>query len=416
MIETLAKKALTILKLKYGIPKYGFIAGGSLANIIWQLKSGNKAIINDVDIFIHSDPGTDTSSNSIFTYEKIQLDYLDPYRQIRVDGDNSYSIKCSTNDGIFNEIRYESKNKSPQLIIDSFDINCTQIGYSIEENKFYWSNKFEEFISTGNLEITNINTPTHTAIRLAKKKKELNANLSEFEFGLCQYAFVNVNYFADINRVKFKDKYANSYLDNKDILDRHFKLVRDTPLEEYLEAEKKVTDKIYTLSINGILIISFDDILPKDPIARSKIDVPGMHSRITDSKEFMFYIRNIYKNSHKQNIWNRLYFFYSNNEYINENESDIDIDFLSELSFKNPSMIDNLKGMTFREQLNVIKTVMEKITEYHDEETALAVLQHIKLSPDYTFDEDECLLMGLSVRKKVEYKEDKKIDLDLDFI
>ena len=51
-IEILARKALDILKSKWGLPKRGFLAGGSLANTIWELHSGNKAVVNDIDIFL----------------------------------------------------------------------------------------------------------------------------------------------------------------------------------------------------------------------------------------------------------------------------------------------------------------------------------------------------------------------------
>ena len=39
-IEILARKAVDILKSKWGLPKKGFLAGGSLANLIWEIHSG----------------------------------------------------------------------------------------------------------------------------------------------------------------------------------------------------------------------------------------------------------------------------------------------------------------------------------------------------------------------------------------
>ena len=50
-IESLARKAINELKL-YNLPKRGFLAGGSLANLVWEFASGNKAVINDIDILI----------------------------------------------------------------------------------------------------------------------------------------------------------------------------------------------------------------------------------------------------------------------------------------------------------------------------------------------------------------------------
>lgn len=52
-IDSLCQRALDYLKTNYSdFPKTGFIAGGSLANLIWQEISGNTAKINDIDVFI----------------------------------------------------------------------------------------------------------------------------------------------------------------------------------------------------------------------------------------------------------------------------------------------------------------------------------------------------------------------------
>ena len=54
-IEQLSRDALNKLKSKWTLPKKGFIAGGSLANTIWELVSGKEAVINDIDVFILRD-------------------------------------------------------------------------------------------------------------------------------------------------------------------------------------------------------------------------------------------------------------------------------------------------------------------------------------------------------------------------
>jgi hypothetical protein len=36
----------------------------------------------------------------------------------------------------FNYVKYSSNVTDPGIIIKSFDINCTPIGYSIDEDKF----------------------------------------------------------------------------------------------------------------------------------------------------------------------------------------------------------------------------------------------------------------------------------------
>jgi hypothetical protein len=68
-IEKLARKAINILKSDFELPNRGFLAGGSIANIIWELVSGNKAIVNDIDIFIHDDDKRLNNDKRLFQYE-----------------------------------------------------------------------------------------------------------------------------------------------------------------------------------------------------------------------------------------------------------------------------------------------------------------------------------------------------------
>ena len=51
-VEQLAKNAIDKIKSQWGLPKRGFIAGGSISNLIWEEVSGTKAIINDIDVFL----------------------------------------------------------------------------------------------------------------------------------------------------------------------------------------------------------------------------------------------------------------------------------------------------------------------------------------------------------------------------
>ena len=129
-IEILIRKAITIIKLKYGIPKSGFLTGGSLSAIIWELVSGNKAIINDIDVF-----------NLLSTKEPTFIESEDgvkksipekEYISVSIDSDSFLEIKNSKRDGIFNFISceiYSIKKDNFNLILKSFDINSTQVGY-----------------------------------------------------------------------------------------------------------------------------------------------------------------------------------------------------------------------------------------------------------------------------------------------
>lgn len=390
-VEKFARKALTLIKLKWGLPPIGFITGGSIGNMIWELVSGNEAVINDIDVFIYNKISND---ENIFKYQKVEVEYTDAYNQLissHNKRDGIYKIKESINKGIFNEVRYESDNTSPSLIIDSFDINCTRIGYSIEEDKFYWTKDFEEFLNTGELKIANLNTPAHTAIRIIKKKHELKAKLSDAEFAICQYTLLNRNEFMDISRFRFKQRYASIYEKYSEKLNKFFTIKHDEGLENYLVKNKLIFDSIYYLEVN-----SDNDFIDISSNFRGSVNY-----RLTNSEDFLFYIRNIYKNKSLQEIYQKLYFYYNSIDYIDVKINFTDVEFLSKISKLYPGCVRNLQGLKFSEQIKLINDVIKNVTKYHDYETAIAVLENVKLNKGLVFDEDECLVLGLSVRKLV---------------
>ena len=78
-VELLGRQAIDIIKSKWGLPKEGFVAGGSIANIIWELVSGNKAIVNDVDIFVFDSVQANfdrSDKSSLFNYQEKETLHL----------------------------------------------------------------------------------------------------------------------------------------------------------------------------------------------------------------------------------------------------------------------------------------------------------------------------------------------------
>ena len=181
-IELMAINALDFIKKNnLDFPKKGIIAGGSLANIVWEQVSGNVAKINDIDVFIFKNKLEikDISYNSTITNDGKKLFYQNQENYFYEDyngfcqGTRSkdfYLIENTENKGIYNYIHYSSTSDSLELVINSFDINCTQIGYDIESNRFYWTKEFEDFLKTGKLKFTNLGSPQHSSIRIFKKR------------------------------------------------------------------------------------------------------------------------------------------------------------------------------------------------------------------------------------------------------
>ena len=392
-VENLARQAIDIIKSNWGLPQHGFITGGSIANIIWELVSGNKSVVNDIDVFIF-DGEEVASEESLFKYQETQKEYFeDNYCGInyRLNKNNIYSIVESTKDGIFNNILYKSNSHDPFVIIRSFDINATQVGYDIDTNKFYWTKEFEEFLKTGELKITNLMTPSHTAIRLVKKSVELNAKYDEFELQLVQYV-LDVRY-SDVIKYRFMHRYYDMYHKYEHLLKEHFSIHRDEETEDYVKREFLKDTELYFL-MNKEKKTEYRFLFISDLFSDDK----NIHT-ISNTRDFLFYMRNIYGNIELKDIWGKLYYFYNNEEYIDQIVSPDDIDLLSRFAKNAPNSISNLKGYKLSEQIAIIKRFLENYKE--DPIVAIAILENIKIDKNLELDEQTSLLLELSVRKHI---------------
>lgn len=398
-IEKLGRQAISRIKEDWGLPKRGLLAGGSLANIIWELVSGNKAIVNDIDIFLLEQETDYEEVKSLFEYKETEDIYYEQYAGIGWVTKNKdyYKIKSAEKEGIFNNIGCVSNRKDPFIVINSFDINSTRVAYDIEQDKFYWTSDFEEFLKTGELKISTLITPAHTAIRISKKRKELNATLDEFEYKLCQHSLENK--FSDILRYRFKERYRNIYEDNFEVLKKYFKIRVDDIMTEYVKNHYNSDDKIYELipllESNSVIESDFFNIVNKS----SSVFEDNNLNKIYNSKDFLFYMRNIYGDSEKSKLFSELSHLFRTNDYIDVEVNDSDVQLLSRLSKWAPSSINNLKGYKLSEQIFIVKKLLE--TYKNDPIIAISILEDIKIDKDIDIDEQTSLLLELSVRKKI---------------
>lgn len=398
-IELLARKALESIKSKWGLPNSGLLAGGSLANLMWELVSGNKAIINDIDIFQY-DGKIDKSTNidkseSLFLFKEHDVKYHEEYQGMgmSISTKDRYVITSAEKNGIFNNIKYVSTEKDPSFVIRSFDINCTAVGYSIEEDRFFWTEEFEDFLKTGNLKVVNATTPSHTAIRIAKKSKELNANLDEFEFRILSHCLKRKYY--DIARWRFKDRYCELYEENKDILEKYFYIKRDTEIEQYLMREKNVETQLFFLECTDLLS---ESVVEKGWSNDQLFEDVNVYS-LNNSKDFIFYARNVLGNEKMKDIWGKVHYYYNEKGYFDIEVEEEDLNLLDRFSRYAPNSIENLKGMKISEQINLIKKLLETYSE--DPIVAITLLEKGKVSKDTEFDEYTKLILELSVRREI---------------
>ncbi len=398
-IEQLGKKAIKIIKDKWGLPNSGFVAGGSISNIIWELVSNKPAVVNDIDIFYFqglSNEKTEKSEDSLFRYKEVENQYYEDYTGMcyRSVTKDHYTITESIKEDIFNIVKYKSNTEKPELILRSFDINCTKIGYSIEEDKVYWTKEFEEFLQTGELKVCNLMTPSHTAIRITKKKDELDAKLDEFEYKLLQHA---VDYrFSDVIKLRFKERYLDIFNQYSTELQKYFEIDRDLEAEEYvLSFYKKETQLYRLISKNPERDI-------KDQFERHLIrgvfneeNIQRIHNSIT----FLFYMRNIYNKPELETIWSKLDYFYSDVDYIDKEVSVEDIELLQRFAKYAPNSIENLKGLKISQQINLINKFLEKFKD--DPIIAISILEKYKFTEDVDLDDYTTLLLELSVRRSI---------------
>ena len=406
-IESLGRQAIDRIKSEWGLPLHGFVAGGAIANIVWELVSGNKAVVNDIDIFVFDgiEKELDTDKKSLFNYQEKETKYYEDYNGMNFNNytKDFYSIVESERDDMFNTIKYKSNTSDPSLIIKSFDINATRIGYDIDNDKLYWTSEFEDFLKNGELKVSNLMTPSHTAVRIAKKSKELNAKLDEFEFKLIQYA---LSYrFIDRIKLRFRERYLEMCKDYKDMLSKYFQLSRDLDAEDFVftktgekvelyylvarDVKREVTEVPLTDDFEKIVYSNLPQIFEDDNI-----------NKIFKSTDFLFYMRNIYgKDQNLKDMWSKLYYFFNDVHYIDREVNKEDMDLLQRFGKYAPGSIENLKGLKISEQIEIIRKFLDKFKE--DPIIAISILESVKVNKDIVLDEQTMLLLELSVRKKI---------------
>tara|TARA_Y100000389_G_scaffold28157_3_gene24125 strand:+ start:3443 stop:5332 length:1890 start_codon:yes stop_codon:yes gene_type:complete len=183
--KDIVSKVLNILNESCTIPDNGFLAGGAVANTLLSMKYGDTYPINDLDIFIESeekdDPFDMEYRSSMAPTRTQELTILSGYYEgeLSYDHGSNYRILEVERDGLLNWITISrvsdrSNLRNYSYILNGFDFNCCQVGIDLKTNELYYTEEFERFLNTKQLDVTAIYTPAHTAIRLFKKKKELN--------------------------------------------------------------------------------------------------------------------------------------------------------------------------------------------------------------------------------------------------
>lgn len=239
--KNLGTKILTILSNYCNvIPKSGFMAGGAVANSIFDLFWGEKDYpINDIDIFYV----TERASTPYFEWDTVHTPMRSDSLTINGDGYNvtkcvfdsnvKYKVLTTKRDGILNFIEISSigdTNRGYDYILKGFDLNCCQVGINLETSELIYTKEFEQLLMTKQLDVTSFYTPSHTAIRIFKKIDELGlyCNVDKCMEILSQP--LNYNNYLNVKlfgfSIYFSTKYKELYMKYYRELSKYFTMVK----------------------------------------------------------------------------------------------------------------------------------------------------------------------------------------------
>ena len=231
-------------------------------------------------------------------------------------------------------------------------------------------------------------SPAHSAIRILKKRDELNANLSNLELKLCAYTIGRG--MAGITRRYFSDKYFEISKKYSKELQEYFQISEAKEVSDMINKSKEIDINIYTLILNDI---SSKEIFKEDFLYQDAVN------KMWHCNDFLFYIRNIEKDTFDFKVWSILQPLYNYDKYVDLEASDEDLDMLKRLIENIPNSIRNLQGMKLSEQINLVKKLYDSFSD--DITIAFAILDKKKIVSNIILDSDTKLLLELSVRKEI---------------
>jgi hypothetical protein len=176
------------------LPKEGVVAGQAVASLLMsKMGLGFGAPINDVDVFLSVDTARGAELNAqteeMASKKRRLASTASRATQVQVYmGGSTYSgmaeatmkagylILGTAREGMLNEVAYERLRGAPhaaRTVLLGFDLNCVQAGVDASSGELVWTPAFEDFVTSGQLRVANVNTPFHTAARYFKKKAEL---------------------------------------------------------------------------------------------------------------------------------------------------------------------------------------------------------------------------------------------------
>jgi hypothetical protein len=167
----------------------GFIAGGAIAALINEYYFGVPAVINDIDYFYY-DRKTSCTNDAEYIPE-IDDDFIKKHKYQIIGSEVIYK-----NNNIRIRTRYDFKW---ELLLKSFDLNCTMVGFHPISNEIIFNDNFIDFLTNREIKIVDGIKLEDDTVRSLNKATEIPSD------GLKMSLFVNFNSFNQRDNLKFSN-------------------------------------------------------------------------------------------------------------------------------------------------------------------------------------------------------------------
>jgi hypothetical protein len=402
------------------LPNSGILSGGAIANKLWEKVSGNKAVVNDIDIFVLKsikplEENYDVQQYGDFKHFSKSVDAShgvhgehNGYQLHLIYGTTTktyYKILDTQRQGMLNYVDVEANVFDPNVIIKSFDINCVQVAYDLSDGKLYYTPEFEEFMRTGYIQITNINTPSHTLLRILSKRDAMNAKLDMVR-EISYIKRVHTHIITRNIRMYFSDKYLSTYKRyERELKSLGFYLETNNHTHYY--GNKNLPDKIYALRVESV-----DDgdmrLESFDYIRKASMYMEPRDKNIRNLYSLNFYYKYIYGNAIREAIFPKIGHFWLMGEEYFEGYSDADLERMGDTfssiekwTDKFPIMKKSLYGLTLKKQLSTLKYLKAYLMTYKEKTELLNIINHQMDFESENDVRDFFLIMQIKYRKKM---------------
>lgn len=240
------------------LPEEGYVAGGAVQAVVCKLANHSKLPINDVDVFMSIEQYAPKAGSKVFktlsnellcktTGISVAYQIIDPYSGVftHVDVHQRFELIKTFRKDLVNFVIYKnpyagSKNTlrfSAQMLLNGFDLNCTQVAVDLKTGLLSWTRGFEFYLYNHELRVVNCHTPAHTAIRFLQKLHTLHDVYGNVEQNMeilsAAVSWNSLNSFQNVVANRFGQGYFNKLKTYGDSLHKYFEIQEDVDSNLY---------------------------------------------------------------------------------------------------------------------------------------------------------------------------------------